>query len=283
MIFFLIVVHSIQAQATTVLVTIGDNGIIVAADRKKTNAQSAGLGEIRKIALIQHRFAVASIGLERFVGRGSLGDTVDYDFETWIVGIERGLPNYVLFDDFVGILKHEVSILIPQLERPFRDGALRPQTPTDVLEPLIQYAIVGYQDGVPRLSILEFYADWASNRLLGPYEFEIEPTSPPFPHNRGYGYGVTQAATEFTHRNSYAYKQAMARCPKAIEKFIADTPLTLDESSSLSRVLIKVEEEISPSAVGGSAQLVWIPRSGLARDLSGEGLPKKTTGRQTHK
>lgn len=115
--------------------------------------------------------------------------------------------------------------------------------------------------------------------MLGPYQVPFEPKGPIAGHTRVYFFGIAGAVTEVFDRHGYAYQQAMSRCPKAIEDFItAGRPIPLNESVSLARTLIQIEEQISPGVVGGGVSVVEIPPNGRASDVI-EDLPKTNSGK----
>ena len=285
----LLAIYPIPSQSTAVAVIIGKSGMVIATDSKGMTSgvvegQTERIGERKlvKAFIIQHRFATVCIGYctYNFSRNGEPPEVIDYDFGTWILNIERGLPDKISFDAFVDTVNNELGKIIPKLRAPIAAGAMQPKNAWDKFEVVSQYVITGYESGTPRLSVLEFYVDWEAKRLQGPYQVPVEPNGPLLGKNRGYMFGVKEAATEFLNRNSYAYKQATVLCPKAFDNFITNRAISLNESTSLAKVLVRIEENTNPSWVGGGVQAVTILPTGRADVLREEDLPKTRTGQK---
>jgi hypothetical protein len=114
-----------------------------------------------------------------------------------------------------------------------------PNRPEEIFELGIEYVIAGYQGGTPRLCVLKFYSDWGAKKIVGPYQVRRKIVDQLYL----YLFGVMEAITDFLNGKSYAYKQAMSRCPKTFQNLISDRPVTLEETAAFARVLGGIEEE----------------------------------------
>jgi hypothetical protein len=270
-----LIASSVRAYSTATTVIVTENGIVIATDSEVGLEQGMGEGTIghkvgTKVFVVNGHFAIASLGKQFFNFVHKTDDVSDfsfpYDFGAWIHQIEGGLPHEVSFDDFAHTVNIEVHKLIPELQTVVSNGGLRPRNPVDIFEPFITYVIAGFQNGSPRLYVLKFYIDWETKIVLEPYLMPIE-LQPIAGHTRSYFLGITEAATNFHNPQSYAYKQAMATCPKAFQNIISHRPISLDESIALAKVFIKIEEQVNPNEVGGNIRVVRILPDGRANDL----------------
>lgn len=285
----LIVACSIHAYSTTAIVMVGDHGIAFAIDskivlattnlsRREIVGERAGI----KYAIIQDRIVIADIGYEvfRIVDPRSGALIIEYDFGTWVHRIESSLPADVSFDDFVQTVNHEFRQMLPKLQNSVNAGVLHQKNADDIFESPIEYVIMGYQNGIPRLSIVEFYIDWDTKLVIGPYQVPFEPNGPIAGHTRLYTFGITDSIREFFNPQSYAYKQAMAASHNAFDDFISRRPVPINESASIARTLVRIEHEINPGVVGGAFDTIEISPDGrvlaLPEDTPKAGIAKPT-------
>ena len=289
----LIVLISIQAHSTTAVVFVSTHGIAIAMDRKivvqgavssESQVGKIGEGEGLKYVIIQNRFVIANVGYGVLESYNPVNKTmINYEFSAWVHGIESGLPKNVSFGDFLKIVNSEAGKMVPILQTLVTRGRMKQNDPSNIFESPIQYVIAGYQDGVPRVSVIEFYVDWNAKTALGPYQVPIEPDEGPIAgHTRIHLFGVAEAIADFTNRHSYAYKQAMTICPKAFEDYIGTRPLSFDEGIAVSRALVQIEKQTNPELVGGDVRIVQILPTGGARDSverPTRSLPKAKTGK----
>jgi hypothetical protein len=285
----LLIFSSTQSHSTATNVILGEGGIVIATDTKRginTNGEHVGEMQGTKMFIVQNRIAIACLGNcgYRFSQREIGGQTrsLDYDFATWVLNIESGLPDKCSFDEFVGIVKSEARKMVPILQPILSsETGARPKDPTSVFEPFIQFVITGYQEGEPMLSVVELYFDWDAKLLHGPYDVTLEPNERLVGHYRYYFFGIQESAEDFLNRDSYAYQKTMACCTKAFQDLISKKAVPLDESAVFARSLIKIEEKTNPSDVGGNIQVIAIRPDGTASDLTGP-LPKASTAKQSN-
>lgn len=283
-----------SACATTIVSVIGKNGIVMLSDSKGTRPWApAGEicrgGDIKKIAVIQDRWAVAGSDWACFheavrFPDGS-GDEVAFDFIPWIHELERGIPKDASFDQFVGTIRDKFSDLVPQIEPFIAHGVWKrgeQQNSGNNFEPLITFSIAGYDSGVPRLTVVKFYIDWDTKTVLGAYLFPIKLR--PVESGTNYNYaGISESIADFPDGNSYAHKRAIAIDRKAFTNVFDHGFSTLDESVAVGRVLVQIEEEIRPDLVSGPIRGVRITPDGRATEVIAA-LPKpEITKKQTPK
>jgi hypothetical protein len=270
---------SIQARATTVVVLVSKQGISLAADSKEVFPHR-GYRDVIKSVVIQDRIAIASLGCAEFEMFTSQGIISKYDFGAWMREIESKLPLNVPVDDFSAIVKDEVGKMIPQWQLAVSSGKMQHNSSDQIFEPLVEYVIAGYRDGVPVLSVIQLDVDWDGKKVLGPYQTPFDLGGPIRNRLRLEAFGVTQAIANIMDSKSYANQEAMARCPKACGDLITGHgDITLNKTRTFARVLIEIEEKVSPNLVGGRVRIIEITPTGGAHDLTGaDSLPKAKTG-----
>ena len=279
----LIALLSTQAQATTVIVITSDQGISMATDSQEASVAGLATGrkQVTKSLIIQDRIAIASLGWGNFELASARQVATKYDFGTWIGIIESRLPPKVPVDDFVGIIKDEVSKMVPQWQLLISSGAMQHKNPDQIFESLVEYVIAGYRDGMPRLSVIQLYVNWDTKLIFGPYQVPFELLAGRLNLQL---FGIAQAAANVSNSQSYAYKKTMARCPEAFQDLIAHGGVTLDKTNTLARVLVEIEEETSPNDVGGQTRIIEISPTGGAHVVaSTKSLPKAKTGGERKK
>jgi hypothetical protein len=262
-------------QATTVVVAITDDGIVMGSDSKTVNKSSdfSSLGELttEKLIVIQGHIVIACLGV-RSVG-GGLGH---YDFATWIRRLQLELPSDVSVDQFSRVIEQETARVFSTFNTLLESDSVKKQEPDETCRTFIQYLIAGYQAGMPRLYEVRFYIDWNSKNLVGPTRIMLYPDPKDIGDFHVKMYGMKEVIAEVNNQNSYAYKQTMARLPEIFGKLIFHRGhVSIDETISLIQVLIQIEEETNPSDVGGDAQIVKILPDGKAYSVV-KGLSEST-------
>jgi hypothetical protein len=276
------------AYSTTVVAVINKDGIAVLADSKTTSINGGLTGcpsttETRKVVIIQERFALASLGADCFhYAHVESEYELGFELPTWRNELQGNLPKDVSFDQLAEITKDKFSELMPKLQIAIASGEWgEPLKPMDIFEPLITFFIAGYDNGVPRLSVIKFYIDWKTKTVLKPYLIPIN-LGPPELYPSFRWDGVTDAAANIQNPQSYAYKQAMATYPKTFSKFVSGGTLSLDESITIGQAMIEIEEKISPITVAGPVRGVKILPNGRATELA-DFLPKTEAGKHQQK
>jgi hypothetical protein len=269
-VFFL--THASVARCTTVIAIVTPKGIIVGTDAKIVTTVGVSLSPVnsafvaQKIQLVvNNRILVASAGLE---------SGPNYKFETWIQEISRDLPKDISVEDFVAVLERESATKFQNADIELATSQFKPP-PFEFCRDFIQYLVVGYQGGRPRVYGIEYHIDWERKHLVGP-----RLTAYHAPENHSvdlglYSIGEVGAITELGNRDSYAHKQASLHAPGILEKLSSGQEITECEASKLIRALIKIEEGVSPTKVGGVGRFFYIPApSGTFRESKCISLPK---------
>ena len=218
----------------------------------------------------------------RFVGERK--EVADFEVGAWINDLQRSLPKDVSFDQLTEITKDKFSDLMPQLQSAIaRRHWGKPENPFDNFEPMITFVITGYQYTAPRLAALRFYIDWDTKTILKPYLKEIE-LDPPDRYTNLKWTGVTDSIANILNPESYAHKQAMIICPKAMNDLVSGEDVSLDDSIALGRALIQIEEKVSPNTVAGAVRGIKILPTGRATELANStSLPKTKSTKKSKK
>jgi hypothetical protein len=278
----LLIVFSTFSRATTVIVILGEDGISIATDSKialRVREQNVGERYAAKCLIVQDRIAIADIGLENYRLANDGVVLFDYEFGAWVRKIESSLPSNVSFDDFVRIVKIELRQTIPSWQLALNSGQLQHKNSDDIFESPLQFVITGYQGEIPRVSVVKLYVDWDTKLVLGPYEIsKHNPRDPIAGHMPTYFFGMTEAATNFYYPKSYAYKHAMACCTKTFQNFISGRSVPLNERTAIASMLVQIEQQTNPNAVGGEVRIIEITSAHGAHDVIHR--PSKPTTRK---
>lgn len=256
-----------SCYGTTAVFVITPQGIVAGADQLSTIISPGGAidftaTDIPKIELINQRFIVASVGMERLEVQGGV---VAYSFGDWIRAIGNKLPENTSLWELVAVIKDEAARTFKSrldIEGQMRAGRFKKSPMFQVN--LVEYIVGGYDEaGVPTIVSVEMQLDWYDRRLIGPIE---ETHLPPRPganvKSALYVGGENCASSEFINANSYAYKRFHLYRPATLDKFVARQPLTREDATDTIRVLIEIQSEITPGRVGGATRIVWLPVKG---------------------
>jgi hypothetical protein len=100
---FAVVAIPIRLPATTVVVIIAPNGMVLSSDSMTTNRNAdysaAGSFDQAKFVMIQQRIVVAAIGVSEFKGANH-----EFNFLTWMADLESRMPKDASLDDVASIL-----------------------------------------------------------------------------------------------------------------------------------------------------------------------------------
>jgi hypothetical protein len=254
---FLLLVGAI-CHGTTAIFVLTPTGIVAGTDRLTKGTSSSREAvfrkDITKIQLINGKFIVASIGIER---------SNAYNFEEWITGVGSKLAADASVTQFVGLIEDEATKTFRDdmaIEKYMRSGALVKSQPFE--DSLVEYIVAGYESGVPTIIRTYFNLDWHDKRLVGPVRDVDFPGSVGNPNVGIKMNGVDGGIGEFTNVNSYAYKRFHSSFPTIIAKFAGGSELTQEEAITLIRVLIGIQAEVTPSQVGRDTRIVVLPMRG---------------------
>jgi hypothetical protein len=257
-----------RAQATIILFIFTPQGIVIGADSKirppggeLTSSRRAA----KKLVVLQDRVAVASMSLTGFhlnmVGplAGQV-HTFDYKFESWISSIEKKLPPNVHVSQLAEIVANESKSMLDEFNNLMKSGMVNKEDfPTNIFA---NFFAVGYENDFVRLYEIDYLIDWEAKKITGPVSKLWTPGDavwgkfvPP---------GITTTG-EVLKGSGKLYDEAEGLDPVGIHKLVEDRePLTILEAIDAVRVLMKIEAEYVPQAVGPPYVLVTIPPQGKA-------------------
>jgi hypothetical protein len=245
-------------HGTTAIFVLTPTGIVAGTDQQTRGVSPSGemafRKDITKIQLINGKFIVASIGIER---------SNAYSFEEWITNVGNKLAPDASVTQFVGLIENEATKTFKDdmaIEKYMRSGALVKSQPFE--DTLVEYIVASYQSGVPVIIRTYFNLDWHDKRLVGPVRDVDFPGSGGNPNVGVKMNGVDGGISEFTNVNSYAYKRFHSHFPAILSKLVSWQELTEKEAITLIRVLISIQAEVTPNQVGRDTRIVVLPMHG---------------------
>jgi hypothetical protein len=275
----------IPLSASTVLVFVTQQGIVMSTDSKMSTIHALGdynerIGEgtTKKFVVVQDRILVASVG-HADIQRGD----VHYNFLAWMKELEARLPKDISVDDLTSVIQAESAKVFADFDAVLKADVLKRKDATDTCTSFIEYIVAGYQNGNPRVYVVQFYVDWNEKKLVGPLRILREAGDNTNGHFRVYAFGIKESLTDILNRQSYAYKQTMARATKAFGNLLAQRDVTISETISLARTFVQIEENTNPGDVGGTIQLARVLPSGRAYSVTDELAKAPTPGKKNQK
>lgn len=273
---FSVLCYSIPSAATAIAIFTSNEGIAIATDSRIVG--EGGCQEepqITKSFVVQGRFAIATLAhiCFEFRDRKMLGSHIvsettmlHYEFSTWVREIESGLPNDASFDKFCDVVNAKLSDLQSGLQPLVAAGRIQPNDPVNRFETFVEFVLVGYMNGRPQACIVQLNIDWQSRTVVDSFQMKADL----FGRQRSGHLGSSNAAAHIINRQSYAYKQAMALCPKALVNFLTgdSSSISLNEAIALARISIQIEEKVDPDEIGGDIRVIVVIPSGRAREVS---------------
>jgi hypothetical protein len=265
-------ISPIPSSATTIILLITTNGIVMSTDSKKVGSfvhdgvfSQTGESTTRKFTVVQDRILVASDG-HLDIKTGS----IHYNFLAWMENLKAGLRKDISVDDLTSTIETESA----RMFRDFDIAPLKHKASTETCVPFTEYIIAGYQNGAPRAYVIKFHLDWSENKLINPPPILLDSGDqrygPGVGNVRSYSFGVYGAVTDVGNKRSYSYKQAMIHAPKALAAIIEHREISIDEAITLTRTLVQIEESTNPNEVGGSIHTVKVLPNGRAYDPADE-------------
>jgi len=250
-------------SATTVILVVTRSGMLIGVDGKIntvcTDASAACIDQsdpIRKAFLVQKRFAVAAIGLQRADILATDGKPLFvYDFQTWLEQIEDRLPLGVTVSELSWIVKDEYKKPLVGLERAIRDRIVTQEDPN--LIP--RYIVVGYETGVANAYSVMADLDWEHHVVRTPVVAHLFPA-------RGervdYGLrilGHQSALNDFCDPATSVNRRISQRFHK-LARFCSGHDLSLMEARDLIVELLNVQAEHDRNEVSPSYRVITIKK-----------------------
>ena len=250
-------------SATTVILVVTRSGMLIGVDGKIntvcTDASAPCIDQsdpIRKAFLVQKRFAVAAIGLQRADILAADGKPLFvYDFQTWLAQIEDRLPLDVTVSGLSWIVKDEYKKPLVGLERAIRDRIVAHEDPN--LIP--RYIVVGYETGEANAYSIKADLDWKHHVVRTPVVVHLFPA-------RGervdYGlriFGHQSALNDFCDPATSVNRRISQRFHK-LAGFCSGQDLSLTEARSLIVELLTVQAEHDRDGVSPPYRVITIKK-----------------------
>lgn len=255
----------VNGFATTAVFILSPKQIVAGTDRLTTVPGPAGevVEDVpaRKLALIDGRFMVASVGVERLRSGARQGELL-YDFTKWISRVESEIGPNDSIRQLANVIEEESSrtftAAVP-IEKLMKTGALPHTEGLDKL--LVQYLIAGYEQGVPTIIQVYYELEWDGRRLVGPTRKDEFPR-PPAAESGVYFAGHTSALRNMADPQSYPYSRMMSLAPAAFKKMLSHEQTSPEEAVQAVRALIGIETAAEPAKVGRGSTVVLLPAQG---------------------
>ena len=249
------------SHGTTVIVVVASNGIVLASDSKQTTASHvANPKPAIKAHVINDRVAVAVVGaadLEIFADSKTV---FSYHTVEFLQGIKDSSPADASVSAVVAIIRDKshtaMNGLTPYMANGFFDEKKAPAGN------LIDYIVVGYEQGVPSVVRISIKPDWEARKLSAPVIKTIHPSqdTPPSGADIRF-YGVTQAIQNAALPGSTEQGAALARYPGVIRGLeVRRNGLIIDasEAAVVAADLIRLQAEFDSNDVGLPVNLLTV-------------------------
>jgi hypothetical protein len=269
-----VVFHASFTSGTTIVIFVTPDGIVIATDSKAVNKDTAFTPQsettIQKFVIVHDKIVVSTTGLTELSGQAP------YRFGTWMDALQSKLSADASVEDVVWAIKEQSKVQFAPVQDAVQEGYLTKDRPDETCQDFLTYLVAGYQESTATLWEVQYYIDWNTQTLIGPKRTKILPPDQSTSTNNVFTatYGVQEVIHQFQNSQSYAYKQLKARAPKAFADYFDHKHLYLEDSVSIARVLVQIEEEMNPSDVGGEVRIVQIPTNGKAEEVKGRIVPK---------
>jgi hypothetical protein len=251
----------LPCQATTVVVIVVPEGIVLAADglvvRETRDGSAVGTRASTKVFLNKEK----RIGLSS-VGFAGIEGSTTYVFARWARDTLDLTKSDTTVEQFTAIIKEaanknklEFSALPTDLLRPL---------PTVICQPFVSYVIVGYEQNQPEVNFvgLDILVGPSGMTIEGPRVVAIHRTQNRMADWGVYYFGYTDGLNAMKNSQSYAHKYISARLPREMEKYMRQEALTLEEAVKMARVMVDIEKRVTPNEVGYQTTVVLIPPGG---------------------
>ena len=270
---------SVPLSATTVLVIITPDGIVVAADSKTITKYFGGesgpeFGPTKKIFLIHNRIAVGTVGMAgapQVILTAANRPIFTYDPIAWFAEIENKTPEDVSVREVVRIIKSKSDSAFSPVGALIDKGAIKQKQAGNYR---LQYIVCGFDDaGVAVVEEVNLNFDWQNGQLIGP---DVVPVFPDFKARR-FDFGFHAASSGYTdavdavlreQANSKMFKSVVAEAGKELSIFLTKKDLNLDQASRLLCAILRAQHKHTPSAVGPPYDVIWLQKDGMVNRVN---------------
>lgn len=250
-------------SATTVILVVTRSGMLIGVDGRIntvcTDASAPCVDNsepIRKAFLVQKRFAIAAVGLQRADILAPDGKPLFvYDFQTWLEQIEDRLPLDVSVSELSWIVKDEYKKPLVGLERAIRDRIVTDEDPN--LIP--RYIVVGYEAGVANAYSIKADLDWEHHAVRTPVVAHLFPARGERVDHGVRILGHQSALNGFCDRASSVNRRISGRFQK-LASFCSGHDLSLMEARNLIMELLNVQAEHEAGEVGPPYRVITIKK-----------------------
>lgn len=248
---------SSRSNATTVVFAVTSTGMVIGADGKTVPS-----GTAVKITLLKNRLAVADLYAEN--SKSADGATTLYDFPVWIRQIDHNTSPKVSVNEMTDIIKDQMTGTFAFAIDAIKRGAMTKEKAIvmGVDAYLVQYIIVGYENGIPTVYSLTLMPDWDTKSVNGPFKVLLNPEEGQNTNSRMFWRGQGVALKQIATADTKEQKELAARIPFEFQALRNGKDLTLNQASNVARALLGIEAKANPKFVGFPITVMTIPKIG---------------------
>jgi hypothetical protein len=237
----LLFVNYCDTYATTVVIVVTPEAIIVGADGKTISRITGKSGPVKKAFIIQHRLIVTALGNAN-VGMGwDNGPQIDFRFAKWIMNIDKKCPKDVSVAELTRMIEKESTFAFKDADLFIADGAFDRQYPQ---KSFLDFIISGYEAGIPTITRVKFEIDWEKRHLNAPIVTQEHPRTNQRADFDFFVYGRRRFdGNELINRKGDGYKELLAVIPKELPKLSAMQNLTLHEATNVCLAILRVNSK----------------------------------------
>jgi hypothetical protein len=261
----------LPSSATTVLVLVTHEGIVIAADSKVGIVDFGGFSAppeppVHKIFLVQDRVAVGIVGLgSQHITTADDIPLFDYDPAVWLKKIEQRAPPDISVTKLAQLMEEEGQRTFSQLTRLWQTEASRRTAPWCQIIGF-QYLVSGFEAGVPVVEEVNFTIDKKTCEISA----GILPVFP-YPSARAdFGFHVASMsfdnaiADDIEQRtNSPAYRSISSEASTELSMLLDRQDLSRDQAAKLLVALLRAQARLTPGFVGSPFTVLWLPNDGM--------------------
>jgi hypothetical protein len=260
----------LSVSATTVLVVLTPEGIVVAADSHIVSVDIGGYsappeGPATKIFVLHDRIAVGTVGFGP-----QLLTTLDgkplfsYDPASWLSEIERKTSRDISVRRMVDVIESESHSTFSRLNYLIQSGVLKKEQVPELKQGAVgQYIVCGFDSGIAVVEEVNFKVDWENVQLVGPIVQPIFPSSSTRRFDFGFhaaSGGYTQAVDDVLRwkTDSEGFRSVVSEAFVELFTLHGEKDLTLDQASTLLHAILRAQNKYTPGSVGPPYNVVWL-------------------------
>jgi hypothetical protein len=266
-IILVLLIDLYSCWATTVVVVVTPNAIIVGTDSKNLGSNFGGItsgGRLPredKIAIIQNCLVVATAdiaALNLFSDHGRKR-AVSYDFTKWIAQVDKQCPTNVSVSILTSIVETESRIAFRDVGKAIAGGAFDRKKSSQFF---VEYFVAGYDAGIATVNRVYFQINWNDLRLEGPLTQPIRPRHDARVNENFNVFGWNDVVYELNNRESDGYKEMLAFIPNELPKILSGKVLSISEADSVVLAVLRWENKHHAAFVSPPYVIITIPPLG---------------------